>query len=98
MTREEIEELMEELTRQFAATRDPEIREELYELARELEKMEVKRRISQGVGFTEPAAPPLFHLLGLRGRFVKARLGVRPAMFPRLIDSGSLVVSQDNEL
>src|SRR5262245_31271460 len=40
MTREEIEELMEELTRQFAATRDPEIREELYELARELATME----------------------------------------------------------
>jgi hypothetical protein len=40
MTREEIEDLMEELTRQFAATRDPEIREQLYELARELEKME----------------------------------------------------------
>ena len=39
MTREEIEELMEELTRQFAATRDPEIREELYEVARELEKL-----------------------------------------------------------
>jgi hypothetical protein len=55
MTREEIEELMEELTRQFAATRDPEIREELYELARELATMEevtsknrpsLKRRVS----------------------------------------------------
>jgi hypothetical protein len=55
MTREEIEELMEELTHQFAATRDPEIREELYELARELATMEesnfekpseLKRRVS----------------------------------------------------
>jgi hypothetical protein len=55
MTREEIEELMEELTRQFAATRGPEIREELYELARELATMEevtsknrpsLKRRVS----------------------------------------------------
>jgi DNA-binding NtrC family response regulator len=40
MIREEIEELMEELNRQFAATRDPEIREELYELARKLATME----------------------------------------------------------
>jgi hypothetical protein len=40
MTREEIEELMEELTRQFAATHDPEIREELYELAKQLEEMD----------------------------------------------------------
>ena len=40
MTCEEIEELMEELTRQFAATRDPEIREELYELAKQLEEMD----------------------------------------------------------
>jgi hypothetical protein len=39
MTREEIEELMEELTRQFSATRDPEIRKELYELAKQLEEM-----------------------------------------------------------
>jgi hypothetical protein len=44
MTREEIEELMEDLTRQFAATRDPEIREQLYELVRELEKMEERRK------------------------------------------------------
>ena len=35
---------MEELARQFAATRNPEIREELYELAREFEKMEKESR------------------------------------------------------
>jgi hypothetical protein len=44
MTREEIGELMEELTRQFAATLDPEIREELYELAKQLEQMEKMER------------------------------------------------------
>jgi hypothetical protein len=31
---------MEELARQYAATRDPEIREELYELAKQLEEMD----------------------------------------------------------
>ena len=40
MTSEEIEELMDELRRQFAATHDPEIRKELYELAGQLEKLE----------------------------------------------------------
>lgn len=40
MTREEIEELMDELRRRFFATRDPEIREELYELAKQLEELD----------------------------------------------------------
>ena len=40
MSREEIEEEMDELAREFAATRDPEIREEIYKLAKQLEKME----------------------------------------------------------
>ena len=38
--REEIEEWMDELTRQFFATRDPEIREELYKLAKQLEELD----------------------------------------------------------
>jgi hypothetical protein len=40
MTIEEIEEWMDVLARQFVATRDREIREELYRLAHELEKLE----------------------------------------------------------
>jgi hypothetical protein len=37
---EEIERRMDELARQYVETHDKEIIEELYELARELEKME----------------------------------------------------------
>jgi hypothetical protein len=40
MTREEIEEKMDELARKYIETHDPEIVKELYELARELEKLE----------------------------------------------------------
>ena len=40
MTREEIEKRMEELARKYVETHDKEIIEELYRLARELEKME----------------------------------------------------------
>jgi ATP-dependent DNA ligase len=40
MTREEIEQKMEELARKYIETHDPEIREEIYRLGRELEKME----------------------------------------------------------
>jgi ATP-dependent DNA ligase len=40
MTREQIEARMDELARQFAATHDPEIREEIYELAMRLGEME----------------------------------------------------------
>jgi hypothetical protein len=40
MTREEIEKRMDELTRKYVETHDPEIREEIYRLGRELEKME----------------------------------------------------------
>jgi hypothetical protein len=40
----------------------------------------------------------LFHLLGLRGGFVEARLEVRPAMFPGHVDRGSHIVGQDDEL
>jgi hypothetical protein len=40
MTREEIEKRMDELAREFAAIRDPEIREEIYQLGGQLEKME----------------------------------------------------------
>jgi hypothetical protein len=42
MAREEIEEKMDELARKYTETRDPEIREEIYRLGRELEKMEKK--------------------------------------------------------
>jgi hypothetical protein len=38
MFHEEIEEKMNELTRKYTETRDPEIREEIYRLGRELEK------------------------------------------------------------
>ena len=40
MTREEIEHKMDELARKYMETRDKEIPQELYRLARELEKME----------------------------------------------------------
>jgi hypothetical protein len=39
MTREEIEKRMDELARKYVETRDSEIREEIYRLGRELEKM-----------------------------------------------------------
>jgi hypothetical protein len=40
VTREEIEQKMDELAREFAATHDPETREEIYRLARELKESE----------------------------------------------------------
>jgi hypothetical protein len=40
MTREEIEQKMGELARKYVETRDKKLIEELYELAREFEKME----------------------------------------------------------
>ena len=41
---------------------------------------------------------PLFHLLCLCRGFVEARLKVCPSMFPRHIDGGFHVVSQNDEL
>jgi hypothetical protein len=41
---------------------------------------------------------PGFHLLGLRGGLVKARLKVRPAMFPSHIDRAFHVICQDDKL
>ena len=40
MTREEIEQKMDELARKYIETHDKEIIEELYKLVRELEKLE----------------------------------------------------------
>jgi hypothetical protein len=40
MTREEIEKRMDELAREYIETHDKKIVEELYELARELERLE----------------------------------------------------------
>jgi FKBP-type peptidyl-prolyl cis-trans isomerase (trigger factor) len=40
MTREEIKRRLDELAREYVATHNPEIVEELYRLARELEKMD----------------------------------------------------------
>jgi hypothetical protein len=40
MTRKEIERRMDELARKYVETHDQEIREELYRLGRELEKMD----------------------------------------------------------
>ena len=40
MTREEIEAKMDELARKYVETHNPEIPQELYQLARELEKIE----------------------------------------------------------
>jgi hypothetical protein len=40
MTREEIEQKMDELARQFDETHDPEIPEEIFELARRLREMD----------------------------------------------------------
>jgi hypothetical protein len=39
MTREELERQMDELAPEYVETQDPEIRKEIYRLARELEKM-----------------------------------------------------------
>jgi hypothetical protein len=39
MTREETKRRLDELAREYVATHDPQIVEELYRLARELEKM-----------------------------------------------------------
>ena len=38
--RKEIQEWMDELARRFAATHDPEIRDELYKLAKQLEELD----------------------------------------------------------
>ena len=40
MTRQEIEQKMDELTREYHDTHDPEIQAEIYELARQLRKMD----------------------------------------------------------
>jgi predicted DNA-binding protein len=40
MTLEEIEKRMDELASKYVETRDPEIREEIYKLAKQLEDME----------------------------------------------------------
>jgi hypothetical protein len=40
VTRKEIEQKLDELTRKYVETRDKEIPQELYRLSRELEKME----------------------------------------------------------
>ena len=40
VTRQEIEQKMDELAREYHDTHDPEIREQIYELGRELEKVE----------------------------------------------------------
>ena len=42
MTREEMEQRMDKLARQYVETHDKKIIEELYELARELRKLEKK--------------------------------------------------------
>ena len=44
MTREEIEKQMDELARKYVETHDRKIVDELYELARELEKMDKLER------------------------------------------------------
>src|SRR5262249_32667892 len=41
---------------------------------------------------------PLFHLLGLSGRFVEPNLKVRPSLFPVNVDGGSHIVSHHDEL
>jgi hypothetical protein len=46
MTREEIVQKIDELTRTFADTYDPVIPEEIYQLSRELEKIETAIRSS----------------------------------------------------
>jgi FKBP-type peptidyl-prolyl cis-trans isomerase (trigger factor) len=40
MTREEIEKKMDELAREYHETHDPEIREEIYRLARQLKELD----------------------------------------------------------
>ena len=46
----------------------------------------------------ENAQRPFFHFLCLPRGFVEARLKVRPSVFPRHLDGGFHVVSQDNKL
>ena len=50
MTREEMEKRLHELARKYVETHDQKIIEELYELSRELEKME-KSEKQRGTGF-----------------------------------------------
>jgi FKBP-type peptidyl-prolyl cis-trans isomerase (trigger factor) len=40
VTRQEIEQKMDELAREFAATHDPEVIEEIYRLARQLKELD----------------------------------------------------------
>ena len=48
MTREEIEKRVDELARTYVETHEPEIREEIYSLSRELEKMETLEKAVRG--------------------------------------------------
>jgi hypothetical protein len=59
MTREEIEKKMEELVGKYVETHDPEVREGIYELCRELEKLDKQSdcltRLAKGlVGLNQP--------------------------------------------
>ena len=56
MTRQEIEQRMDESAREFVETYDPEIREEIYRLARML--IELDHLMESGFG---PPAPSRFH-------------------------------------
>jgi len=51
MTREEIEKRMDALARKYVETHDKKIIEELYELARELRKLENKILTDQPAGY-----------------------------------------------
>ena len=57
MTRQEIEQTMDELAREYHDTHDPEIPEQIFELARRLKEMDI-----DGEVFTERVAPPLSSL------------------------------------
>jgi hypothetical protein len=48
-------------------------------------RAEVFSRVIEA-GQSQNAQRPFFHLLGLCGGFVEARLEVRPSMFPRRFD------------
>jgi metal-sulfur cluster biosynthetic enzyme len=49
VTRQEIEQKMDELAREYRETHDPEIPVEIFELARLLREMDIERTISQSV-------------------------------------------------
>src|SRR4029434_2662291 len=60
VTREDIEQKMDELAREFADTHDPEIPEEIFELARQLRDRKVNAELTSGCLLTPPTSDSAF--------------------------------------